>query len=88
MTSVGAAEYRINEDVKCINQWFCSNGLICNTKKTVAMVIASHRDVKHARDVHISYSNSILDQKRSFKYLVVIVDDSLCWNSHISFVSP
>lgn len=52
------------------------------------MVIASHRDVKLARDAHISYSDSILDQKRSFKYLGVILDDLLCWNSHISFVSP
>ena len=42
------------------------------------MVIASHRDVKLARDVHISYSDSILDQKRSFKYLGVILDDLLC----------
>ena len=50
--------------------------------------IASHRDVKLARDVHISHSDSILDQKRSFKYLGVILDDLLCWNSHISFVSP
>ena len=46
----GEAEYIINEDLKSINQWFSNNGLICNTKKTMTMVIASHRAVKTARD--------------------------------------
>ena len=47
---VGEAKYIINEDLKSINQWFSNNGLICNTKKTVTMVIASHRAVKTVRD--------------------------------------
>ena len=52
----------------------------------VLLVIASHRAVKTARDaIHtdISYSNSIQEQKRSFKYLDVIVEESLSWNSHV-----
>ena len=39
------------------------------------MVIASHRAVKTARDLRISYGNSLLEQKRSFKYLCLIVDE-------------
>ena len=78
----------INEDLKSINQWFSNNGLICNTKKTVTMVIASHRAVKTARDVRISYGDSLLEQKRFFnKYLCVIVDESFSWNSYISYVA-
>ena len=69
---VGKAEYIINKDLKSTYQWFSNNGLICNTKKMVTMVIASHRAVKTARDVHISYGDSLLEQKRSFKYLSVI----------------
>ena len=52
----------------------------------VLLLIASHRAVKTARDaIHtdISYSNSIQEQKRSFKYLDVIVEESLSWNSHV-----
>ena len=79
---VGKAEYIINKGLKSINQWFSNNGLICNTKKMVTMVISSHRAVKTARDVHISYGDSLLEQKRSFKYLSVIVDESFSWNSH------
>ena len=40
------------------------------------MVIASHTAVKTATDVRIPYGDSILEQKRSFKYLGVIVDES------------
>ena len=50
------------------------------------VVIASLRAVKTARDIvhtDISYSNSIQKQKRSFKYLGVIVEESLSLNSHI-----
>ena len=84
---VGKTKYIIDKDLKSINQWFANNGLICNTKKIVTMVIASHRAVKTARDVHISYGDSLLEQKRSFKYLSVIVDESFSWNSHISYVA-
>ena len=51
-----------------------------------AVVIASHRAVKTARNsIHTdkSYSNLNQEQKRSFKYLGVIVEESLSWNSHI-----
>ena len=44
---VGESEYRINE-------WSSNNGLICNTKTTVSMVIARHRAVKTARDVRVA----------------------------------
>ena len=53
-----------------------NNDLLGNTKETVSMVIASHRAVKTARDVRIPYGDSILEQKRSFKYLGVILDES------------
>ena len=84
---VGKTEYRIHEDLKSIKQWFSNNGLICNTKKKVTMVIASHRAVKTAGDVRIYYGDLLLEQKRSFKYLGVIVDESLSWSSHISYVA-
>ena len=38
---VAMAEYKINDNLKRINQWFCDNGLICNTKTTETMMIAS-----------------------------------------------
>ena len=76
---IGKAEYRIIEDIRSISQRVSNNCVICNTKKMVTMVIASHRAVKTARDVRISYSD--------YKYLGVIVDELLSWNSCISYVA-
>ena len=75
---VGGAEYRINEELKSINQWFSNNGLIGNTKKTVTMVIASHMQGSQncQRCSYIlQWRDSLLGRKRSFKYLGVIADE-------------
>ena len=48
-------------------------------------MIASQKAVKTTGHLYILYGDSILNQKRSFKYLGVIVDESLSWNSHISY---
>ena len=84
---VPVAEYKINEDLKRVNQWFCDNRLICNTKKTETMEIASQKAVKITRHLNIFYGDSVLNQKRSFKYLGVIGDESLSWNSDIPYVA-
>ena len=84
---VAVAVDKINDDLKRINKWFCDNGLICNTKKTETMVIASQKTVKTTRHLNIFYGDSTLNQKRSFKHLGVIADESLSWNSHISYIA-
>ena len=85
---VGKAENRIIEDIRSISLRVSNNGLICNTKKTVTMVIASHRAVKTARDVRMSYGDSLLEPKRSFKYLSAIVDELLYFGTVAYLMSP
>lgn len=53
-----------------VNHWFCNRGLICSSKKTVVMDIASHRAVETARDVLISYGYSILQKRDPSRTLV------------------
>ena len=50
------------------------------------MVIASQNALKTTRDISIFYGNSILKQQKHFKYLGVVVDESLSWNNHMSYV--
>ena len=45
--------YNINKDLQSVRHWFCRNGLICNTKKSEAMIIASHKALKTNRDITI-----------------------------------
>ena len=51
------------------------------------MIIASHKALKTNRDINIFYGDSILKQQRHFKYLGVVVDESLLWNNHVSYVA-
>ena len=51
------------------------------------MIIASHKALKTNRDINIFYGDSILKQQRHFKYLGVVVDESLSWNNHVSYVT-
>ena len=46
------------------------------------MIIASHKELKTNRDINI-----FLQQQRHFTYLGVVVDESLPWNNHVSYVA-
>ena len=57
------------------------------TQKTETIVIASQNALKTTRDINIFYGNSILKQQKHFKYLGVVVDESLSWNNQVSYVA-
>ncbi|RMX59771.1 hypothetical protein pdam_00015339 [Pocillopora damicornis] len=68
-----------------------SNETLCtkytNMIRSEAVIIASHKALKTNRDINIFYGDSILKQQRHFKYLGVVVDESLSWNNHVSYVA-
>ena len=49
--NIDVAVYNVNQDLQSIRHWFCKNGLICNTKKSEAMIIAS--PTKHSKPTKI-----------------------------------
>jgi len=51
------------------------------------MIIVSHKALKTNRDINIFYGDSILKQQRHFKYLGVVVDESLAWKNHMSYIA-
>ena len=85
--NIDLAVCNINKDLQSVRHWFCRNGLICNTKKSEAMIIASQKALKTNRDITIFYGDSVLKQQRHFKYLGVVVDESLSWNNHVSYIA-
>ena len=84
LKNIDLAVYNVNKDLKSVRHWFCSNGLICNTKKSEAMIIASHKALKTNQDFYI-FTDSVLKEQRHFKYLGMVVDESLSWNNHVSY---
>lgn len=85
--NIDLAMYDINKDLKSIGHWFCRNGLILNTKNLEAMITASHKALKTTWDIIFFYGDSILEQQRHLKNLGVVVDESLSWNNHVSYIA-
>ena len=84
--NIDLAVYNVNKDLKSVRHWFCRSGLIQNTKKSETVIIASHKALKTNRDINIFFGLNIKEQ-RHFKYLGVVVDESLSWNNHVSYIA-
>ena len=85
--NIDLAVYNVNKDLKSIRNWFCGNYLIYNTKRSEAIIIASHKALKTIRDINIFYRDPILKQQSHFKYLGMVLDQSLSWNNDVSCVA-
>ena len=51
--NIDLAVYNVNKDLKSIRNWFWRNYLIYNTKRSEAIIIASHKTLKTIRDINI-----------------------------------
>ena len=62
LKNIDLAVYNVNKHLKSVRHWFSRNGLICNTKNSKAMIIASLKALKTNRDINIFYGGSLLKQ--------------------------
>ena len=77
----------MNQQTKQICQWLVTNRLTINVKKTKYMIFHKKRDAKFTRKVkkfRINVNNYCIKQVSEFKYLGVIIDNKLNWQSHIN----
>lgn len=72
----------IQEDLYTLNEYYSSNVLFLNLSKTVYMIFHSMRRSVPALPA-IRINNIEIFRVTSFKYLGLILDDTLCWESHI-----
>ena len=73
----------IQSEVTNISHWSSVNNLTLNTAKTTGL-ICSHGSFKEAYNIE-----SLLDNicfKPSVRFLGVVLDNSLCWKSHVNFI--
>jgi hypothetical protein len=77
----------VNTELERLNQWFISNKLSVNVKKTSYMLFGRKKVDTVANVSSVILNNCVLERVVSTKFLGVIVDDKLNWNEHISYVS-
>ena len=68
------------------NLWIMQNGLKLNTSKTKCMLLHSSKKTLEV-DLNLEVDGVPVEQVRVFKYLGVLINDTLTWSDHIDMVS-
>ena len=68
------------------SHWCHVNKLTINAKKSKSMVFGSRSKVKKAKNVTVRMDGERLQKVPSFKYLGIILDPTLSYNKHVSYV--
>ena len=76
----------LNIEISKVSNWFKSNKLSLNIKKTHFIYFKLH---SHNEDtlIHINIDDIPLEKKMNSKFLGVYIDESLTWNEHLHHVT-
>ena len=64
--------------------WLSTNPLVINMKKTHFMVFTNR---KRPKEITLKVKDSLIKETSESKFLGVIVDNKLSWDSHIKYIS-
>ena len=82
-------ETLINSELEKVKEWCDVNKLSINFSKTYYMIIKSSRKISGNMEVKLQSvdgSCHLLRKKDHIKYLGVLIDESLSWKYHISYI--
>ena len=66
--------------------WCRLNKITINTKKSKLMVFGSRSKVKKAKNIKVKLAGELLQKVPTYKYLGMVLDPTLNYNHHISYV--
>ena len=76
----------MNSEMKNLSEWFIANKLSLNIKKS-NYIIFTPRQKRQTLDLLLEINNHRLERVKETSFLGVILDESLTWKSHISYVA-
>ena len=80
-------ESKLNSDLATIYNWFSSNLLTLNISKCNFVIFGNSRKLKLVNDVSLKVNSTAIDRSDSFKYLGVIINQTMSWSEHIDSIS-
>ena len=76
----------ITSGITNVLSWLHANFLILNLEKTKIMLVGTHQRTAEADDLVIEISNTRLERVNKFKYLGVLLDNTLSWKDHVEYI--
>ena len=74
---------KLNEDLRLLYEWLCSNRLSLNVSKTEFIIFKPAKKVLRDR-ITLRLNGVTLFESRKIKYLGLIMDDKLSWKHHVN----
>ena len=78
---------RANQSLDAIFNWFCANKLSLNATKTQYMLIQPSSKFLNLDQYKLSINGNTLTRANSCKFLGITIDESLCWQKHLSRIN-
>ena len=80
-------EETLNAELDEVNKWTLSNFLFINKRKTEFVIFGTDARLSKATDtVVIKIGDYEINRVYDFKYLGIVLDDSLTWKDHVRYV--
>ena len=80
-------ESKLNSDLATISNWFSSNLLTLSISKCNFVIFGNSRRLKLVNDVSLKVNSTAIDRSDSFKYLGVVINQTMSWSKHIDSIS-
>ena len=77
----------LNLNLNKIANWFQSNNLTLNIKKTKLMFFGTNRARNKFKNISLTYDNMLIERVEKFKYLGVFFDTTLSLNEHVKYLA-
>ena len=87
-TSTSDFELKLNLDLANLSQWLYYNKLVLNMKKTEFVTLGTSKRPGRQKcdEIDISLNGQSTRHTDTFKYLGVVLDDTLSFNDHVDYV--
>jgi len=79
-------ESKLNSDLATISNWFSSNLLTLSISKC-NFIFGNSRKLKLVNDISLKVNSTAIDRSDSFKYLGVVINQTMSWFEHIDIIS-
>ena len=80
-------EETLNDELNEVNKWTLSNFLFINKRKTEFVIFGTDARLSKVTDkVIIKIGDYEINRVYDFKYLGIVLDDSLTWKDHVRYV--